>query len=130
MREVILNRFDPIIYPYKIWVAITQDFNDVSSHFVSYKDRGDIKFSDTDKCHAMTMAVMHKEDYKYGAIILFKSKKEMNIGSITHEASHAAKLLFEHIGADPAEHEPFEYLVGWIAECIWTVLKGKKQKNE
>ena len=60
MREVILNRFDPIIYPYKIWVAITQDFNDVSSHFVSYKDRGDIRFSDTDRCHAMTMAVMHK----------------------------------------------------------------------
>ena len=130
MREVILNRFDPIIYPYKIWVAITQDFNDVSGRFLSYDGKGDIKFLDTDKCHAMTMSVMHKEDLKYGALILFKTKKDGTIGTIAHESSHAAKLLFEHIGADASDHEPFEYLLGWIAECVQAVFKTKKEKNE
>ena len=48
MREVILNRFDPVIYPYKIWVAITDNFNDVSGRFLSYDGKGDIKFLDTD----------------------------------------------------------------------------------
>ena len=130
MKEIVLNRFDPVIYPFKIWVAITDDFNSVGNKFLSYKENEDIKFSNTDKCHAMTISVMHKEDLKYGALLLFKTKKDGTIGTITHESSHAAKLLFEHIGADVSEHEPFEYLLGWIAGCVATVFKVKNKKSD
>lgn len=41
----------------------------------------------------------------------------MNLNKLRNEASHVAKFLFEHIGAEIKEHEPFEYAVGWVAEC-------------
>jgi hypothetical protein len=52
---------------------------------------------------------------------LIKSQPKLPI----HESSHAAKYLFKHIGADIKEHEPFEYVIGWVAGCCEKVKKNK-----
>ena len=86
----------------------------------------DFVFSEEDstsKYAAMALPAIKKDGGYCGTLIPFKSKKEMSMRNIAHESSHAAKQMFEHIGADVRQHEPFEYVVGWIAECCEKVLK-------
>jgi hypothetical protein len=44
---------------------------------------------------------------------------------VAHESSHAAKYLFDHIRAEVEPHEPFEFVVGWIAGCCEKVKNNK-----
>ena len=119
-----IHEFDPVIYPYKLWViigkkptSIANKFNEYSGNPIDFIDR------DTNGLEAFTMPVVRKENSKFGVIIFFRSKKSMSYELVAHESSHAAKYLFEHIGADVKEHEPFEYVVGWIAGCCEKVKK-------
>ena len=72
-----------------------------------YENGKEFNFMNTEKFGALTLEVMEKSTNCYGVLIIFKSKKDMDIKSICHESSHAAKFLFKHIGADVEEHEPF-----------------------
>ncbi len=76
---------------------------------------------------AIAMPVIHKESKNIGVLVAFSSKYTMTYEIAAHEASHAAKYLFKHINADVDPHEPFEYVVGWIAKCIEEV---KKKRNK
>ena len=130
MSKKIIHQFDPEIYPYKIWIMIgNKDI--IKDNFLHYDGR---KISDIENTtcgfDAFVMPVRNIENNKYGALISFESKKSMTYNIVAHESSHAAKYLFEHIGCDIKEHEPFEYVIGWIAECCEKVLKFKETKSE
>lgn len=122
-----IYEFDPVIYPYKLWIVIDKTTKMIPDIFKEYNGK-DIVFDDSevDMMRAFAMTTIHKEQNKYGALLYFKSKKSMTMGLVAHEATHAAKYLFEHINADITEHEPFEYVVGWIAKCCGEV---KTKKN-
>ena len=49
------------------------------------------------------------------------------IGCIAHEASHATMYVFNHIGENPdnISHEPYAYLVGYIAKNMYEILEKK-----
>lgn len=129
MIKVIVREFDPVIYPYKIWIAVSSNLNMACEMFLDAETDKDFIFSDGDdssRYAAMALPAIKKNGRYCGTLILFKSKKEMSVKNIAHESSHAAKQLFEHIGADTRQHEPFEYAVGWIAECCEKVLKNKE----
>jgi len=121
-----IHEFDPAIYPYKLWIVVDRKPTDIADKFNEYSGKP-IDFIDMDTMHleAFTMPVQRKENPKFGVIIFFRSRKSMTCELIAHEASHAAKYLFVHIGADVNEHEPFEYVVGWIAGCCEKVKKNK-----
>lgn len=126
VQKIAIHQFDPVIYPYKIWVIISRTPEIISEHFNEYN--GDqIVFinGDVDRSLAFVMPVMKKDKSSYGAVIFFRSKKSMSFEVMAHESSHAAKYLFEHIGADIKEHEPFEYVIGWIASCCQKVKQNK-----
>lgn len=110
--------FDPAIYPYKLWIIIDKTPNAIADLFKEYSG-ATIQFIDADTCklQAFTMPVQSKDDKSYGVILFFRSKASMTYELVSHESSHAAKYLFDHIGASVKEHEPFEYVVGWIAGC-------------
>lgn len=115
---MILNEFNPAIYPYKLWVMVSNASVEIPKLFFGY-DGKEIEniAGDTERLEAFTMPVMDKSKNNYGVLVFFRNKKVMSCTTIAHEASHAAKFLFEHIGADIKDHEPFEYVVGWIAGC-------------
>lgn len=121
-----IYEFDPIIYPYRIWIVVDKTPDIIIENFNEYNGDKIYKFS-ADFCRydGFVLPVQSKNNPKYGAVIYFSSKKEMSYEIIAHESSHAAKYLFEHIGADIQEHEPFEYVVGWIAKCCAEVKNGK-----
>ncbi len=121
-----IHKFNPVIYPYYLWVivdkeptCISESFNEYNGSPINYVEE------DTKRWEAFTMPVIWKKGRKYGVVIFFRSKKSMTFELVAHEASHAAKYLFEHIGADMAQHEPFEYVIGWIAGCCEKVKQGK-----
>ena len=118
-KESKIFEFDPVIYPYKLWVIIDKDPSFITDNFLDYdgEEIQDIE-KDTKTLEAFTMPVTDKKQSSYGVIIFFRSKKSITYGLAAHESSHAAKNLFAHIGADVAPHEPFEYVVGWVADCI------------
>lgn len=123
-----IHEFDPVIYPYKLWVIIDKSMKEIPDLFVD-RDRNPLDhLRDEDlSTEAVTIAAIRKEDFRRGVMLFFRSKKSMTYKLVAHEACHAAKFLFEHIDADMREHEPFEYVVGWIAECCEIVKKGGKK---
>lgn len=119
-----IHEFDPVIYPYKLWIIISKNYSCVAEHF--YNDDGsEITAIDFKNIDAFTIPVIEKKSKKLGVVILFPSKKNISFKNVAHEASHAAKMLFEYIKADCREHEPFEYLLGWIADCCHKVKKAR-----
>lgn len=124
-KKAIIHQFDPVIYPFKLWICISEDLTASTDRFFDAKTESDFVFENTKRYAAMTLPVIEKKENFYGVLVLYKKKKYCTVKNIAHEASHAAKSFFEHIGADISAHEPFEYLIGWIAECIEKVLKNK-----
>jgi hypothetical protein len=122
-----IHEFNPVIYPYRLWIIIDKKPDAISDIFNEYSGKP-IEFIDRDTAmlEAFTMLVARKENEVFGVIIFFRSKKSMSYELVAHESSHAAKYLFEHINADIKEHEPFEYVIGWIAGCCEKVKKNKQ----
>ena len=126
-----LSEFDPVIYPYKLWVIVNKSPDIIADIFNEY-DGAEVLFHkyDTHMMGAFTMPVMRKSDGMYGVVLFFRGKKDMTFQLVAHEASHGAKYLFEHINSEITQHEPFEYVVGWIAKCCGIVKSNKLSKNE
>lgn len=120
-----IHQFDPEIYPFKIWVCISSSSTEADKHFLDARTDKEFENIELSMFEAYTCYVRNKENRFFGAVIVFKAKKYMTHKNIAHEASHAAKFLFEHIDADIKQHEPFEYALGWIVEQIYKVKKWK-----
>lgn len=99
-----IHEFDPVIYPRKLWVAVS-----------------------TDTFDAIVDCVRDKLRNLGGILVRFESKNAITIANIAHESSHIAMNIFDYIGAkvDLANQETFSYLVGWVADCINQVRTGK-----
>jgi len=121
-----IHEFDPVIYPYKVWVIVEKLPTHIADYFDEYSG-APILFEpgDVDRHEAFTMPATHKNQKRFGVILYFRNTRSMTFELVAHEATHAAKYLFEHIGADAKQHEPLEYVVGWIAGCCEKVKKGK-----
>ena len=120
-----IHEFDPVIYPCKLWVAITTECRTLSERF-EWKYDGteiDIDFENTD---AITGLVRCKEDDRIGVLIVFENRKVCTISNIAHEASHAVDDIWQRIGEKNIGHEANAYLIGWIAKCIEEVKLNKK----
>lgn len=122
-----IHEFNPVIYPYMLWIVIDKKPDDVQKHFIQYNGEEFRGMDDFKMADACAINVQHKETRRYGVVLYFRSRKSMTCGIVAHESSHGAKLLFEHISADVSSHEPFEYVVGWMADCCQFVKRGGKR---
>lgn len=117
-----LYEFNPTIYPYLVWVIVSEKPDCICDIFNGYNDNPiDGIDKSTSNMQAFVMPVVRIENPAYGVVMYFRDKNSMSYELVAHEASHAAKYLFEHIGADVKEHDPFEFLIGWIAGCCENV---------
>jgi len=121
MEKVKIHQFDPVIYPYKIWVVVNNIPDIISEQFYQFDSKEIESWANCANLDAFAMPVRNKEHKYYGCILFFSSKESMTYNIVAHESCHAAKNLFEYIDADMKHHEPFEYVVGWIAECCESV---------
>lgn len=125
MEKVKIHQFDPVIYPFKIWVSITDDLKAISEQFIDHESGKELNSNHPDFMIAFTQNVQQKSDRLIGAIIVFKKKKDCTTKIIAHESTHAARMLWDHVGELESGVEADAYLVGWIAECIEKVKLNK-----
>jgi hypothetical protein len=121
----IIHQFDPVIYPRKLWIVVTRNIQCVKDRFFDNKLKSEIVYEDISKFHATTCSVMEKRTLLYGVIITFSGKDKMNMGNIAHEATHAARIIWDELGETSIGMEADAYLVGWIAECCEKVKLNK-----
>ena len=112
--------YNPVIYPRKLWVSVgasTKELNEV------FEEVGDME----DSTIATVYSVCRTENKMGGMLIRFNNRMDMTPSVIAHESVHAAMGIYGYVGAevDLDNQEPFAYLVGWIADCIWQSKIGK-----
>lgn len=117
MKKTIIHQFDPLIYPVKLWVAITKDNKSLNERFMWKYDNSDIDI-DFDNNDGITGLVKSRENNLIGVLIVFENKKAVTISNIAHESSHAVDDIWTRIGEKNVGHEANAYLIGWIAKCI------------
>jgi hypothetical protein len=64
--------------------------------------------------------------YNHGIGIKSVNKTLDFIDTVSHEAGHVALRIYQHMDQDVCfcSQEPFCYLLGWAAECIYKTVKG------
>lgn len=112
--------YDPAIYPRKLWVSVGASTKELSEMFMGIEDVDDTAI-------AVTYETCRKEDNYAGVLVRFRNRTDITPSVIAHEATHAALNIYEYVGAevDTKNQEPFAYLLGWIADCIWKTKLGK-----
>lgn len=117
------------IYPLKIWIVFGEaDFSDTYCYLDGEPVVTNIGSDCT--CEANTIGdpvVMEVESRDAGIIIQFRSRRVATPDTVAHEASHAAKRVFKHVGADINPDEPFEYLLSYIVKCIFDAKSEPKR---
>ena len=125
-KETKIYQFDPFIYPFKLWVAITSDFSILAEKFYQGYDKSELNTSFIENHEAATYIVQQKDgDKYYGSLIATTNKKYLTTKLIAHEATHSARDFWDHMNESVTGVETDAYLVGWIAECIEKVKLGK-----
>jgi len=124
-KDKTIYEFDPVIYPVKLWVSITDDLNEVSETFMDFHTRMGISSKFDSKLQAFIQVVERMNDGMVGIIAIFRSFEYCDTKTIAHESTHIARFLWDHLGENGTGIEADAYLVGWIAECIEKVKLNK-----
>jgi len=129
-KKTIIHEFDPVIYPVKLWVCITTNFEPLKERFYDSEGKTELDLEDLkDAAAAITCRVVSKEHNDVGILIVFTLHKYTDTERITHEAAHAVDFVWEYIKEDTPSPEANAYLSGWIAKCCWEVKTGKGMKH-
>ena len=123
-KKTIIHQFDPVIYPFKLWVSITNDLRSVGERFLEYPSETPYDTSIPDIVDCFISQVIEKETRLFGFLAVFRSVKNCTVGTISHEAIHVSDRLWKHIGENKKGSEANAYLVEWISNCIDKVKRG------
>lgn len=109
--------YNPVVYPRQLYVMIGATKEDVEKCF---DDTGDWS-QDGDGVLATTIPeVQSKADGRHGNLVVFKSKSNMDAGTMAHEAFHVLSAMMDLL---PLHCEPYgtnehlAYLLQWIVDC-------------
>lgn len=131
-----IHECNPIIYPFRLWVAVNPTFEEVSERFYGLDVNMEKVFITQDQCApdrfvvARTTTVCDKKDGQTGALVSIYRRNDLKVSNICHESCHVADFACEQLGIKSRtfdDGEAYAYLVGWIAECI-TGVKNIKSK--
>ena len=132
-KKAVIHQFDPVIYPFKLWVGKDPTFEEVSEMFYAVSpemERMDIKRVDYDDNYfsvARTHPVAAKKDGWIGLLVCIFKPKRMNAGLVCHESVHVADFICEQVGVTHTgfnDGEAYAYLSEWAANCIDKVRRG------
>lgn len=123
------HEFDPVLFPVKLWVVITDNEDVVNERFFAFPDdkKIDVDFEHVNACSIM---VRNKETKKIGSLIVFSKREDITTKIIAHESTHSARDIWFHLGEEHTGFEADAYLVGWIAECCETVKNLKNDSDK
>ena len=120
-----IHQFDPVIYPVKLYVIKYPNAEEINDKFTDF-DFTSLNYKLNANVYAVTWntVVRLKETNKFGVLIILYPGK-INIGHIAHEATHAARVIWDWLTENTTGAEADAYLVGWISDCINQVRTNK-----
>lgn len=133
MKKSIIDTYSTIYFVDIVVVNKYTTLDQLKELYV-YSDGLELDDSIT-SCDCTSSTCTRKSDNK--SIILIKHNKDSNIvgidktldliNTICHEAGHAVLDIYEHMHQQVCNcsSEPFCYLLGYIAECIYKTLTKK-----
>lgn len=129
INKPVIHEFDPIIYPRKLWIMITDNPKDIEEYFEDEKGRK-LDYESFKNRRASTMSAIRKDTDDFGVLIVFHKEEYLTISTIAHESFHVADWFCDILGLDcerEKSNEHIAYLIGWVAQCCEKV-KGIKFK--
>lgn len=115
------------IYPFTIWVEISENRSDTLNKFRNYytgNPIADVPFRD------FVEPVEEMSTGAWGVLIVFTDESRLSHKTVTHEAIHATGLLLDEIGDKINGKETSAYLAGYIADCCNQTLKTKQNETD
>ena len=124
MAKTKIYKYKTEIYSYTFYVAISDDPDSILNQLKQIDSQSLEKITCGYKglCYPLS-------DVGESASLIILHPDHLKPGVVAHEASHAAKDLFEYIGAEPSAHETFEYLLGWIVDKCYESIAKETIKN-
>ena len=115
------------ICPCNLWVCT--DFKEFKNRFRNRNSNNEIEDLPDDYDAATYHLVEEKRTKDLGiAVVIFSDLKALGgskiVEIISHEASLVATRIFDGLGIrlDANNDEPYAYLIGYIASCIWKTI--------
>ena len=124
-KPIQIHQFDPVIYPFKLWVTCTNKYGPLNDRFKNAYSGEDLDKDYLDNHEAVTYLVQERESGRCGCLVVFTERKFFSISNMAHEASHVVDFLFEHIGEKNIGDEAKAYLMGWAVACANQVRTNK-----
>ena len=116
-----IYEFNPVIYPIRLWVSMTQDEELLNKKFEYVYRKQPIVIHDN--YYAITYDVFRKKTTHEAGILILFNEDGMTMKYITHEAFHVIDGILEYIGEENPGDEQKAYLGGWVAQCCEVVVK-------
>lgn len=113
--------FDSVIYPFKLWVSITNDLNDICGTFIDFYTKYGLTKKFSPNQIAFTQVVERISDDFLGILIVIQNKDDCTTQIMAHEATHAVRDIWEILNECSVGKEADAYLVGWVVKCIESV---------
>lgn len=111
-----IYEFDPVIYPFKLWVCTNPDESMTEKLFLD-----DDQLLISLHHNMLTTAGTNSTDSRLG-VLVFGHKKYFTVKNIAHESAHVADYFFESLAIEKGKfsdrNEAYAYLVGWAADCM------------
>lgn len=134
-KEII--ELNPLIYPTRIWVGFNLTDKEIGEKFYGLDENGyridisnDVARDDELKI-ATCSPVSDKVSGWRGVVMNIHRKKMVSAGVVAHEAEHIVCWICEQFGIDCVsfdDSEPRAYLMQWLVDEIWIILKQNKKK--
>lgn len=131
-----IYEFDPVVYPFPLLVCKYipgSTASEIAARYNQVLDRKTAQtFSDTDlmgtpTLTAKTVCVIDKETEEMKYLIILYRPKKIRWGVVAHESLHVLTMLGDWLGFEPPKvlnDEPHAYFVGWVANCIGSIIDG------
>ena len=133
-----IYEFNPVIYPFRLWVGINVPVKDIIEKFYVYNiddntisDITDEELFRDDDVVATTYPMVDRVDDRIGAFININKKDKLTVGVIAHESIHVCDFLSDRLGLVGdiknmySYGEARGYFVEWVANCINSVKLNK-----
>lgn len=123
-----VQQFDPVIYPFYLWIIDESDVEGVRDMFM-HTDGTPVTLVPSEGAIAYTMKGVVVRDDDYGFLVVLDKKDRITAGSMAHEATHVARCIWDHLLEFSTGGEADAYLVQWIVDCIEKVRDNDKQET-
>lgn len=130
INESKIYRFDPVIYPYPLYVAMEYKVKEIESvflHLLSQDETEELNLDVTSTNILKSATVKDRLTGEVGYLVIVCDPIRATVGTMAHEALHINSFNNALLGFEAPTYENDEqnaYYIQWVADSINSVIGG------